>query len=273
MFSLLQINGASLPDKTLCLTFDDGPGETMGDGPGPKTVPLAAYLNSEGIQATFFCVGKFIDKHPGIIAQLDKLGHFVGNHSYSHPDMIKIFESGRKEEVLKEIRATDDQIRKIIPGKTVYFRAPYGLWKSKISNYLNKNLVCAGRYTGPFHWDIGGHDFRLWEKKETAESCAASYLQEIEQKKKGIILMHDSSADVEKTKQNNRTFETLRILIPLLKERGYKFVGLDKVQVSNNGSDRIRRLLKSIPDMYSLKRQVSIPGVLLLSLWKALTRS
>jgi peptidoglycan/xylan/chitin deacetylase (PgdA/CDA1 family) len=187
--------------------------------------------------------------------------------------MIKIFESGSKEDALKEIRSTDDQIRKIIPGKPVYFRAPYGLWKSKISNYLNKNMVRAGRYTGPFHWDIGGHDYRLWEKNQTAESCALSYLEEIEQKKKGIILMHDSSADVEKTKQNNRTFETLKILIPLLKDRGYRFVGLDKVQVSNTGSDRIKRLLRSIPDMYSLKRQASLAGFLLLSLWKALTRS
>jgi peptidoglycan/xylan/chitin deacetylase (PgdA/CDA1 family) len=42
------------PPKTLCLTFDDGPGETIGDGPGPKTLKLAKFLNKNGIRATFF---------------------------------------------------------------------------------------------------------------------------------------------------------------------------------------------------------------------------
>lgn len=273
MFSLLRIHGASLPDKTLCFTFDDGPGETMGDGPGPKTVPLAKYLNSEGIQATFFCVGKFIDSHAGIIAQLDRLGHSVGNHSYSHPEMINLFESGRKEDLLKEIKVTDDLIRKIIPGKPVYFRAPYGLWNLKMSSYVNRHLDRADGYTGPFHWDIGGDDYKFWQKNQTAEACAASYLQEIEQKNKGIILMHDSSADMENMRQNNRTYETLKILIPQLKDRGYRFVGLNQVLVSNSYSDRIKRLLKSIPDIHSLKKQVSFPGVFLLGLLKMLNRS
>jgi peptidoglycan/xylan/chitin deacetylase (PgdA/CDA1 family) len=57
MFSHFPLSGNSLPSKTLCLTFDDGPGETMRDGPEPKTVQLAEYLNEESIFATFFMVG------------------------------------------------------------------------------------------------------------------------------------------------------------------------------------------------------------------------
>jgi len=58
MFSLDQLTGSHLPEKTLCMTFDDGPGETPNDGPGPKTIPLAEYLYKENIPATFFCVGQ-----------------------------------------------------------------------------------------------------------------------------------------------------------------------------------------------------------------------
>ena len=49
----------TFPDNTLCLTFDDGPAETnLPDSePGPHSLELAQYLQSMGVQATFFMVG------------------------------------------------------------------------------------------------------------------------------------------------------------------------------------------------------------------------
>ena len=57
MYSTLPFTGTSMPDKTLCLTFDDGPGETNGESKGPRTLELAQYLHAEGIAATFFVLG------------------------------------------------------------------------------------------------------------------------------------------------------------------------------------------------------------------------
>ena len=53
------IIGVLLPERTLCLTFDDGPGATDGPGVGPRTVDVAQYLSDQGVSATFFMVGKF----------------------------------------------------------------------------------------------------------------------------------------------------------------------------------------------------------------------
>src|SRR4051794_10902380 len=103
MFSLDQIDGLHLPDKTLCLTFDDGPGETLNEGPGPKTMPLAQYLYGENISATFFCVGQHIEIYPSILTELDKLGHFVGHHTYSHPSMTDLFDSGQRSKLFMEM--------------------------------------------------------------------------------------------------------------------------------------------------------------------------
>lgn len=229
MFSLSPFNGTSIAAKTLCFTFDDGPGETNGDGPGPKTLKLAEYLHAESIQAAFFCVGKFIDLHLDTIARLDALGHIVGNHTYTHPNMVMLYESGGKKGCISEIEYTDELIRKIIPHKPVYFRAPYGLWKPELSVLMNGNLRHPSQYIGPFFWDIGGDDYKFWEEQRSAEDCAQSYLEEIENKKRGIILMHDSTADFKNMRLNNRTFETVKILVPILKERGYNFIGLDKI--------------------------------------------
>jgi peptidoglycan/xylan/chitin deacetylase (PgdA/CDA1 family) len=229
MFSLFPFNGAGMAAKTLCFTFDDGPGQTIGDGPGPKTIRLAEYLHAEGISAAFFCVGKFIGLNPGIIEHLDALGHIVGNHTYSHPNMVLLHESGGKDGCVSEIESTDELIRQVIPHKPVYFRAPYGLWKPDLSVLMNENLANTSQYIGPFFWDIGGDDYKFWSGQRSAEDCADSYLDEIENKGRGIILLHDSTADVKNMRLNNRTLETVKILVPVLKKRGYRFVGLDKI--------------------------------------------
>src|SRR4051812_46293731 len=47
-----QLTGSELPDHTLALTFDDGP--------GPRTKELADYLATEGVKATFFINGNHV---------------------------------------------------------------------------------------------------------------------------------------------------------------------------------------------------------------------
>src|SRR5215471_17881104 len=74
------------PDNTVCLTFDDGPAETNTplSEPGPHSLELAQYLQSEGVQATFFMVGRQVQEFPGIAEQILALGHQVGAHTYDH---------------------------------------------------------------------------------------------------------------------------------------------------------------------------------------------
>jgi peptidoglycan/xylan/chitin deacetylase (PgdA/CDA1 family) len=227
MFSTTQFDGKSLPEKTLCFTFDDGPGETEGNGPGPKTLRLAEYLHDEDIFATFFMVGKFIAQYPHVLQAVSKLGHIIANHTYTHPHMPKFFNNGG--DVTYEIAETDKLIADCIPNNLFFFRAPYGRWSPDIANHLNQRLVGGLNHIGPFYWDVLGGDYSFWEKRKSAEKCAAHYLKEIAKKKKGIILMHDSSADNDKMKMNNLTYETVRILVPQLKSLGYNFVRLDKI--------------------------------------------
>ena len=81
MFFDRDIKGNQLPPKTLCLTYDDGPGETRGDGSGPRTLELGRYLFVQGIRATFFVVGKNVERYPEVLPQLQAWGHLIGNHT------------------------------------------------------------------------------------------------------------------------------------------------------------------------------------------------
>lgn len=228
MFSDQQFTGLDLPDKTLCLTFDDGPGESQDNGPGPKTVQLAQYLWEQGICATFFMVGKFIDKYPSIPQEVSRLGHIIGNHTYSHqsplPDQLT-----KGEDVISEIETTDQLIKQYCPDNTSYFRAPWGLWSAAVAAHLNEKINNSLLHIGPVNWDIDSNDWAYWRDGKSAEDCAQECLDKIEELKRGILLMHDSTADIDSIRENNHTLETIKILVPQLKALGYQFVGLDKL--------------------------------------------
>ena len=43
--------------------------------------------------------------------------------------------------------------------------------------------------------------------------------------------MHDSTTDLLKARENNLTFETVKILIPKLREFGFSFVRLNEIRL------------------------------------------
>jgi peptidoglycan/xylan/chitin deacetylase (PgdA/CDA1 family) len=230
MFHAQQLKALGLPEKTLCLTFDDGPGETEGNGPGPKTLELAQYLAEENVFATFFVVGKFVEKYPKILPKVAEFGHLVGNHTYHHIDIRK----NDINTIVSEIIKTDEIINKFISHKSVFFRAPWGGWEPEIAPELNQRVNNDLNHIGPIFWDITGSDWAYWRDNGSAEECANQYIQQIRTVNRGIVLMHDSSADAdpfgEQLRNGNRTLGTIQILVPQLKSMGYSFVRLDDIQ-------------------------------------------
>src|SRR5690349_9165967 len=106
MFFDLDIKGDRLPPKTVCLTYDDGPGATAGSGPGPKTEALAHFLHEEGIQATFFVIGAHAEEHRDLLARLRDWGHLLGNHTFGHPGLVSLAHTGG--DVIGEVALTQE---------------------------------------------------------------------------------------------------------------------------------------------------------------------
>ena len=224
MLEMEQLRGSSLPERTLVLTFDDGPGETTAPGPGPRTLPLAEYLAAEGISATFFQCGKHLAELPWVPESLRALGHTIANHSYSHPKLTEI----AVEQVVVELETAHGRLGQP-PGQATFFRAPYGAITPAISRVVNAQLPQAEDYVGPIHWDIDAEDWSFWQRGLSAQACADAFLAETERVGRGIILMHDSTADLPDVKAANQTFAMIQLLVPELKARGYRFVPLEAV--------------------------------------------
>lgn len=228
MFYHHDINGANLPVGTISLTYDDGPGK--------DTIRLARYLGDEEVRATFFVVGQHVSRFPAALEMMHIRGHLIGNHTYSHPGLVDLLARGG--DAVEELAKTNRLIRPYA-GETVYFRPPYGSWRPETApgeppeqfSAAAESLNRSGQfidYLGPIMWDVTGGDWGCWERNESVEACLVRYLDEIEQTGRGIVLMHDSSETPEFA-ERNQTFEMTRRLVPELKRRGFRFVGLDRV--------------------------------------------
>jgi peptidoglycan/xylan/chitin deacetylase (PgdA/CDA1 family) len=230
MFSHADIKGDRLPPKTLCLTYDDGP--------GPDTAELGRFLFTEGIGATFFVLGRHAARRQATLRKVHRWGHLIGNHTYSHPGLLRLAQSGG--DVVREVDRTHAVIKDFVSGNVVFFRPPYGNWREKtrpagpedrptspVADVLNRSGRFA-HYVGPIKWEIVAEDWAYWERGDPVEACAEAHLKKIDEIGRGIVLLHDSS-DGEVVRVRNRTMELTKLLVPVLKRRGYRFVRLDAI--------------------------------------------
>lgn len=238
MFFDHALRGDRLPPGSLCLTFDDGPGRTEDapesdpDAPGPRTAELGRYLAGQGVPATFFAVGKFAEAFPEELAALRAQGHLVANHTYDHPSLPAYVARGG--DVVGQLTRTEAAITSRAAGGPTFFRPPYGDWwltgqaRSNVSEALNRSDL-AGRHVGPILWDIDAGDVGFWRDDRPADDCASAYLAAIEAAGRGVVLMHDSTADIDAIRPRNRALGLVRRLVPELRRRGFRFVRLDQV--------------------------------------------
>ena len=102
-------------DSVVALTFDDGP------IPG-YTDSVLKVLADSNVRATFFTIGASLREQPALAARIERAGHELGNHSYSHRRLIL----KTPDYVRREIQLTDSLIRSAGYRGTIHFRPPYG---------------------------------------------------------------------------------------------------------------------------------------------------
>lgn len=101
--------------KQLALTYDDGPND-------PHTLKLLEVLAKHEVRATFFMMGKYVRQRPDIVRAVAQAGHVIGNHTFSHPNLI--FKSAA--ETCRELIECRQALQEAIGEHSNLFRPPFG---------------------------------------------------------------------------------------------------------------------------------------------------
>lgn len=185
-------------EKVIALTFDDGP--------WPETPKVLTILRQFNVKATFFILGQNLLLYPDIIKQVVQEGHGVGNHTWTHS-----YPKMEPQKAKAEIENTSAKLELMTGLKTRLFRPPGGILDNGVADYArSKNYAVI-------MWSIDTKDFQ----KPTATVLANRVLNQA--RPGDIVLMHDGGGN------RSETIASLKIIIPELQKRGYRFVTVSEL--------------------------------------------
>ena len=182
-------------DRVLYLSFDDGP--------HPEATPFVLeQLASFNAKASFFCIGKNVQLHPGIYDAILAAGHVVGNHTQNHMN-------GWKNTTANYI-ADIQEATKVINSNL--FRPPYGRISFSQIKALRLHPALPQQIV---MWDVLSGDFDI---NITGEQSAQNVIQHAGPG--SIVVFHDSA----------KAMDRLRVALPKVLSHfsnlGYQFKAL-----------------------------------------------
>ena len=190
--------------KAVYLTFDDGPSTRV-------TPKILDTLDANGVPATFFVLGKMVDRSPEIVRRQYQEGHKVATHGYSH-DYDYLYAS--TSNLLSDIGKGNDAINRALGFNynNKVFRFPGGSHKK---SQTIKNAVKNAGYVY-YDWNSSGEDATK-ASGSTAQEIVNSTIATIwGDTDNVIVLLHDTNA-------KGTTAEALPQIIKYFRSQGYEF--------------------------------------------------
>jgi peptidoglycan/xylan/chitin deacetylase (PgdA/CDA1 family)/GT2 family glycosyltransferase len=205
--ALLDLRGerpraSAAPDRTVALTFDDGPDERW-------TPAVLEVLERHGVRATFFVVGSRVLQHPDLVGRLRREGHEIGVHTFSHVDTGTL--AGWEADL--QLSLTQTALAGVVGTRAVLYRPPYSSTPAGVSlqDYETYREVARHGYLVALadfdsrDWLGGGVDAVVARATPTGDAG-------------GIVLFHDGGGD------RADTVVALERLLTSLDDRGFRFV-------------------------------------------------
>jgi len=189
------LTNESARDKTIYLTFDDGPNPV-------HTPALLDLLRTHDARASFFVIGREAQKHPQLMERIVAEGHALGNHSYNHP----VFSGLPLARQLEEIDRTDQLLATFDGIRQHRFRPPRGAFSFALMLHFarhRRNLA---------YWSYDSLDYQRKPPSELIDLLRAN-----PPRAGDIMLMHDDS---------DCSTHVLATLLPEWQASGFTFSAL-----------------------------------------------
>jgi peptidoglycan-N-acetylglucosamine deacetylase len=191
--------------RQIALTYDDGPNDA-------HTPQLLEVLARHGVPATFFLIGQHAEDLPGLVNEIAKAGHVIGNHTFSHP--LLIFK--RTSEIRGELLRCQSVLHDAIGKHSNLFRPPFGGRRPAVQR-IARELGLE-----PVMWNVTGYDWNA--------PPAAAIERKIEKQMRGgdVILLHDGGHKQMGADRSQTVIATDR-LITRYKAEGREFVTISSM--------------------------------------------
>lgn len=215
-----QVPKSQLYGKTIVRNRDAGKriALTYDDGPNPAYTPeLLKLLARHGAHATFFQIGKWVEREPALAKEVRDAGHAVGNHTFNHPTLALCSTDRVKEELrlCHEASQAADIEYSTVDGASL-MRCPWGRRRPG-----TLRAVKGAGYM-PVQWSITGWD---WAERKTADDIAGRCLKAREG---DVILLHDGVHTEPRADRSKSVYATRQVLEQLGAE-GYEFVTIPEL--------------------------------------------
>lgn len=191
--------------RRIALTFDDGPND-------PYTPQLLEILARHQVKATFFMLGQYAQARPDLARAVAEAGHVIGNHTFSHPNLIFLTANRARKEIDDCTHALSDAVGQ----HSSLFRPPFG-GRRPASLRAARSLALD-----PIMWNITGWDWK---------APSADFIeQKIAARMRGgsVILLHDGGHERMGVDRSRTVIATDRI-IARYKAEGYEFVSIPEM--------------------------------------------
>ena len=180
--------------KLIAFTFDDGPSYI-------GTNKLLDNLDKYNARVTFFVLGSRVENYKDTLTKAYKMGNTIGNHTYSHSNLLKL----DNYSVMDEIKKTNETIKNITGSETIYLRPPYGNINSDIKNISNMYTIL---------WNLDTEDWKNKDKDRIADYIVSNAHDG------SIVLLHDLY---------ETSVDGALLAMERLEKEGYAFVTIDEM--------------------------------------------
>ncbi|HOD52612.1 MAG TPA: polysaccharide deacetylase family protein [Candidatus Hydrogenedentes bacterium] len=203
---------AAAPEKTVYLTFDDGPSEV--------TPVILDLLKEHEAAATFFVCGNVTEFGDKVYNRILDEGHALGNHTFSH-SYNKVYASADTFE--QNVARLDDLIYKFTGARPRLLRFPGGsnnrITKGPDGKSITCELVDRLAKQGYRHFDWNVDSFDYGPNAKDSDAIAKTVVAGVVKRSEAIVLMHDSYPHM-------ATAKALPVIIRELRSQGYAFKAL-----------------------------------------------
>jgi peptidoglycan/xylan/chitin deacetylase (PgdA/CDA1 family) len=189
--------------RGVALTFDDGP--------SPEHTPgVLDLLDRAGAKATFFLIGRKVEKHPELVRDIVARGHAIGLHGHAHD---RLFAARSPAFVRADLEREMDVLEELTGERPHLFRPPIGHSSPRIAKAVDAlDLLVVG-------WGIRAMDGR-------GPSDPGKLAERVRQKLDDglIVQLHDAA---ERDDFEPASVKALPAILDAMRERGLAGVRVD----------------------------------------------